>query len=96
MNKLDTTEFTLDYIKIMGRECFSDYSINLQKQYKALASLGQKDAIVRYLENQIKNNDATILPEVAEIVNPIIDGLDLPEIKGEYVLDICSKGDYNE
>lgn len=46
--------------------------------------------------NSEKTVDTDLCAEVAEIVNPIIDGLDLPEIKGEYVLDICSKGDYNE
>lgn len=38
--------------------------------------------------------DTDLCTTVSNIVNPIIDKLDL--IKGEYVLDICSKGEENE
>lgn len=36
--------------------------------------------------------DTDLCARAAEIINPIIDKLDL-NIEGEYVLDICSKGD---
>lgn len=36
--------------------------------------------------------DTNLCAKCAEIINPIIDSLDLKELEGEYVLDICSKG----
>lgn len=36
--------------------------------------------------------DTDLCARAAEIINPIIDKLDL-SIEGEYVLDICSKGE---
>ena len=41
-----------------------------------------------------KEVDTDLCTAVANIVNPVIDKLDL--IKGEYVLDICSKGEEDE
>lgn len=49
------------------------------------------DTLFIHIESD-KTVDTDLCTKVAEIVNPIIDGLDLPEIPGEYVLDICSKG----
>lgn len=40
--------------------------------------------------------DTDLCEEATNIINPIIDGLDLEELKGEYVLDICSKGENDE
>ena len=37
------------------------------------------------------NVDTDLCAKAAEIINPIVDKLDL--IEGEYVLDICSKGE---
>lgn len=36
--------------------------------------------------------DTDLCVKVSQIVNPIIDELELPEIPGEFILDICSKG----
>lgn len=53
------------------------------------------DTLFLHIESD-KPVDTDLCAKVAELVNPIIDGLDLPEIPGEFVLDICSKGDKNE
>ena len=53
------------------------------------------DTLFLHIEKK-KTVDTDLCTDVAEIVNPIIDELELSEIEGEYVLDICSKGDYNE
>lgn len=37
--------------------------------------------------------DTDLCVKATEIINPIIDKLDLGELKGEYVLDVCSKGE---
>lgn len=42
--------------------------------------------------NSDKVVDTDLCAQAAEIINPIIDKLDL-KIEGEYVLDICSKGE---
>lgn len=39
--------------------------------------------------------DTDLCEKCANIINPIIDELNLDELSGEYVLDICSKGDTN-
>ncbi len=43
-----------------------------------------------------KEIDTDTCEKVAKIINPIIDNMDIEELKGEYVLDICSKGVNNE
>ena len=53
------------------------------------------DTLFLHIDSE-KTVDTDLCTDVAEIVNPIIDELELSEIEGEYVLDICSKGDYNE
>ena len=40
------------------------------------------------------NVDTDTCAKASEIINPIVDELDL--IEGEYVLDICSRGEDNE
>lgn len=40
------------------------------------------------------NVDTDTCAKASEIINPIVDELDL--IEGEYVLDICSRGEGNE
>lgn len=40
--------------------------------------------------------DTDLCEKATEIINPIIDTLDLEELSGEYVLDICSKGENDE
>ena len=40
------------------------------------------------------NVDTDLCAKASEIINPIVDELNL--IEGEYVLDICSRGETNE
>ena len=40
------------------------------------------------------NVDTDLCAKASEIINPIVDELNL--IEGEYVLDICSRGEDNE
>ena len=40
--------------------------------------------------------DTDLCEKATLIINPIIDSLELEELKGEYVLDICSKGENDE
>ncbi len=50
------------------------------------------DTLFLHIESD-KTVDTDLCARVSEIVNPIIDELELPEIPGEFVLDICSKGE---
>ena len=40
------------------------------------------------------NVDTDLCAKASEVINPIVDELNL--IEGEYVLDICSRGEENE
>ncbi|MCI8330678.1 MAG: ribosome maturation factor RimP [Bacilli bacterium] len=50
------------------------------------------DTLFLHIESD-KTVDTDLCARVSEIVNPIIDELELPEIPEEFVLDICSKGE---
>lgn len=54
------------------------------------------DTLFIKLTSDEKEIDTNTCEEAASIINPIIDELDIDELKGEYVLDICSKGEYDE
>ncbi len=40
--------------------------------------------------------DTDLCEKASNIINPIIDSLDIEELKNEYVLDVCSKGENDE
>ncbi len=63
----------------------SIYSISLEEED------GVNTLFIR-LESETKVIDTDLCSQCSEIINPIIDTLDLSEIQGDYVLDICSKG----
>lgn len=54
------------------------------------------DTLFIKLTSDEKEIDTDTCEEATNIINPIIDELNLEELKGEYVLDICSKGEYDE
>lgn len=54
------------------------------------------DTLFIKLTSDEKEIDTDLCEQATEIINPIIDELDLEELNGEYVLDICSKGEYDE
>ena len=69
MQNLDNTASTLDYIKIRCR----NYSLGPTRifdiPYEANAEFGQKDSIVKYLENLIEEEKLEINPTIAKLID---------------------------